>query len=63
MLLTEARVQKLLEEAQAKIAEEKDRALTEAKSEIGELVVLSVEKILREKIDVVKDKELLEKLR
>ena len=59
---TEAKVKRLLEEAQEKIREEKDKAMTSAKAEIGELVMLSVEKILREKIDTAKDKELLEKM-
>lgn len=61
-LETEAKVKRLLEEAQVKINEEKDRAMAGAKEEIGELVMLSVEKILREKVDETKDKELLEKI-
>lgn len=60
-LATEAKVKRLLEEAEVKIREEKDKAMAGAKEEIGELVMLSVEKILREKIDATKDKELLEK--
>lgn len=62
-LETEAKVKRLLEEATNKIREEKDRALSGAKAEIGELVMLSVEKILREKIDTSKEKDLLEKLK
>lgn len=62
-LETEAKVKRLLEEAEVKIHEEKDKAMAGAKEEIGELVMLSVEKILREKIDAAKDKELLEKAR
>lgn len=58
---TEAKMKRLLSDAQVKITEEHDKALAKAKAEIGELVVLSVEKILREKIDVAKDKELIEK--
>lgn len=58
---TEAKMKRLLADAQMKITEEHDKALAKAKAEIGELVVLSVEKILREKIDVAKDKELIEK--
>ncbi|MDP2838236.1 MAG: F0F1 ATP synthase subunit B [Candidatus Moranbacteria bacterium] len=58
---TEAKMKRLLADAQVKITEEHNKALTQAKAEIGELVVLSVEKILREKIDVAKDKELIEK--
>jgi F-type H+-transporting ATPase subunit b len=48
MVATEAKVQRLLAEAQTKIQEEKDKVMGEAKTEIGELVLLSVEKILRE---------------
>ncbi len=53
---TEAKVKQLLEEAEVKIREEKDRVMIEAKDEIGELVMLSVEKILKEKVDGKKDK-------
>ncbi len=62
MMATEERVKRLLAEAQTKIQEEKDKVMSEAKAEIGELVLLSVEKILREKLDATKDKELLEKM-
>lgn len=61
-LETEAKAKRLLEEATEKIREEKDKAMASAKAEIGELVMLSVEKILREKVDATKDKELLEKI-
>ncbi len=57
---TETKVKRLLEEAAIKIREEKDAIMTEAKQEIGELVIISVEKILREKVDVIKDKSLIE---
>ena len=62
-LETEATVKRLLEEAEVKIREEKDKVMAGAKGEIGELVMLSVEKILREKIDATKDKELLERIK
>jgi F-type H+-transporting ATPase subunit b len=61
-LATEAKVKHLLEEAQMKIAEEKDKVMAGAKAEIGELVMLSVEKILREKIDVTKDSHLIKEI-
>ncbi len=61
MTETEARVKRFLEEAETKIAEEKDKALQGAKAEIATLVTLSVEKILKEKIDSKKDHELIEK--
>lgn len=60
---TEGKVKHLLAEAQVKIEEEKKKTISEAKSEISELVLLSVEKILREKIDATKDKELLERIK
>lgn len=59
---TEAKVKQLLAEAEVKIREEKDKAMMSAKAEIGELVMLSVEKILKEKIDLAKEKELLDKI-
>lgn len=62
-LATEAKVKQFLEEAQVKIEEEKNKVMAGAKAEIGELVLLSVEKILREKIDVTKDQEMLQKIK
>lgn len=61
-LETEARVKQLLSEAEVKIREEKEKTMASAKAEIGALVTLSVEKILREKVDASKDKELLERV-
>ncbi len=61
-LETEAKVKRLLEEATEKIREEKDRALAGAKEEIGSLVLLSVEKMLREKVDSTTDKKILENI-
>ncbi len=61
LLETEAKMKQLLAEGEQKIREEKEHALASAKGEIGQLVLLSVEKILREKVDATKDKELLEK--
>lgn len=61
-LETEAKVKRLLEEATEKIREEKDKAMASAKGEIGELVMLSVEKILREKVDDKKDIEVMREL-
>jgi F-type H+-transporting ATPase subunit b len=56
---TEAKTKKFLEDAQAKIEEEKQRILSEAKQEIAVMVVSGVEKILKEKVDAAKDKELI----
>lgn len=59
---TEAKTKRFLEDARVKIEEEKEKILIEAKQEIAEIVTLSVEKILKEKIDTVKDKEMIEKM-
>ena len=59
---TKAKVERLLEEATVKIHEEKNTVMTEAKKEIGELIILSVEKILREKIDATKDENLIKEM-
>jgi len=60
MAETEAKTKRFLEEAEMKIREEKERVMASAKAEIGELVVLSVEKILREKVTPAVDKEIIE---
>lgn len=59
---TEAKTKRFLEDARVKIEEEKQKVLAEAKQEIAEVVALSVEKILKEKVDASKDKELIEKM-
>lgn len=59
---TEAKTKRFLEDAMVKIEEEKNRALSEAKEELASVVALSVEKILREKVDAAKDKELIGKM-
>ena len=61
LLETEAKTKRFLDEAMVKIEEEKKRMLLEVRQEIAEVVVLSVEKILGEKVDAVKEKELIEK--
>lgn len=62
MAETEAKTKRFLEEARVKIEEEKEKILTEAKQEIAEVVALSVEKILKEKVDTAKDKQLIEEM-
>jgi F-type H+-transporting ATPase subunit b len=57
---TEEKTKRFLDDARMKIEEEKQKILTEAKQEITEIVALSVEKILKEKVDVTKDKSLIE---
>ncbi|MDP3957071.1 MAG: F0F1 ATP synthase subunit B [bacterium] len=59
---TELKTKRFLEEARTKIEEEKVKVLAEAKREIAEVVALSVEKILKEKVDKTKDKEIIEKM-
>lgn len=59
---TEEKTKRFLDDARMKIEEEKQKILTEAKQEIAEIVALSVEKILKEKVDTVKDKSLIEEM-
>ncbi len=59
---TEAQVKRLLTEAEQKIAEDRSKMLADAKGELAETVVLAVEKILKEKVDGSKEKELIEKI-
>ena len=49
----------MLESAKKEIEHEKERIIAEAKSEVADLVVLATEKIIGEKLDNVKDKELI----
>ncbi len=52
---------KIIANAKDQIEQEKNKMITEVKSEIGSLVVAATEKIIGEKIDEKKDKELIEK--
>ncbi len=61
-LETEAKVKRLLLDAEVKITEEREKALASAKSEISELVLLSVEKILHEKTEGDTNGELMKKM-
>ena len=62
-IVLEARNQseKLLVSAKSQIEQEKNKMLTEVKGEIANLVVLATEKIIGEKLDKEKDRELIEK--
>ena len=51
----------MLETAQKQIQQEKNKILAEAKSEIANLVMAATEKIIDEKLDSEKDKELIKK--
>lgn len=52
---------KMMEDAKKNIEREKVKMLSEIKSEVAELVVSATEKIISEKLDSAKDKELIEK--
>lgn len=58
---TKAEVAALLEASQKNIAEENERALQEAKKELGNLVVLATEKLVGLKVDTEKDNDLIQK--
>lgn len=55
---TEAKVRGLLEEARVKMEEERRKILAEAQDEIASLVLLTAEKVMREKLDADRDGEL-----
>ena len=57
-----AQSEKILVDAKKQISQEKEKMISEVKSEIGSLVVAATEKIILERIDEKKDKELIEKL-
>lgn len=62
-IAAEAKVQaeKILAGAKAEIEQEKQKTIAEIKSEIGGIVIAATEKIIDEKMDGKKDKELIEK--
>ncbi len=62
-IVLEARNQseKLLASAKSQIEQEKNKMLSEVKGEIANLVVLATEKIIGEKLDKNRDRELIEK--
>ena len=57
---TEAKTKRFVEDARQKIEEEKEKVMGEVKSEIAEIVTLSVDKLLREKVDAKKDEKIIE---
>jgi F-type H+-transporting ATPase subunit b len=61
-ILTEAQEQsaKMGEATRQQLAAEKVKMVKEAKAELAEVVVLAAEKIVREKLDEKKDKELID---
>lgn len=58
---TEKRAKDLLKESQTKIMAHKEQMLKDLKQEVAEVVILTAQKVLQEKIDEKKDKELIEK--
>ncbi len=59
---TEAKIKQMLADNDKKLAEEREKMLRDVKSEVVDLVTRSVEKVLLEKIDSAKDKELIERI-
>lgn len=56
---TKTEQQKLIEQAKIQIESEKNNALKEVKSELADIITTATEKILRAKLDVKKDAELI----
>jgi len=59
---TELKTKRFLEEARTKIEDEKKKSIAEVKQEIAEVVTVAVEKVLREKMDTTKDRELIKQM-
>ena len=58
---TEAEIEELMKKAERKIQEKKEQMLQDLKKDVAGLVVQATEKVLDEKIDENKDRELIEK--
>jgi len=61
MASADEKAKKIMATAEKKIEEEKDKMIMEAKKELAKLVISATEKIIDEKVDVEKDKELINK--
>jgi F-type H+-transporting ATPase subunit b len=63
IIAAEARLQteKMTADAKKQIEQEKERVMTDVKSEIAGLVVAATEKVIGEKLDASKDKGLIER--
>ena len=57
----EAKISQMLADNQKQLTEEREKMLRDVKGEVVDLVTRSVEKILLEKVDGAKDKELIER--
>jgi F-type H+-transporting ATPase subunit b len=53
---------RIVQKAKKVAGEEKDKMVAEVKSEISELIVVAVEKIIDEKLDDVKDAQIIDKV-
>jgi len=62
LIQTENQSQKILQNAQKQIKEEKKKTITEIKKEVADLVVVTTEKMVGEKLDSSRDKEFIEKI-
>jgi F-type H+-transporting ATPase subunit b len=60
-LVAKLQSEKIIAVAKSEIEQEKQKTISEIKSEIGGLVVAATEKIVGEKMDEKKDKDLIEK--
>lgn len=54
------KVEKMLSDANVRIEQEKNRMMADIKAEVADLVVAATSKIIMEKLDKEKDKELIE---
>ncbi len=59
---TKKESEKILEEAKISIEREKQKLVDEARGDIAELVILATEKIVKEKLDEEKDRELVKEV-
>jgi len=59
--MAKEQAEKIIATAKTQIEEENQKMIKEVKAEIGELVVFATEKIIGEKLDKNKDKELINK--
>lgn len=55
-------IEQLIVEAKKKIKAEKDEMMQEAKQEVAEIVILAVEKVLKEKLTAEKDKTFIQNI-
>jgi len=61
MAKAQEKLNEFSKKARAQLAREKDRSLQEAKKELASLVVAATEKVLQERVDEKKDREIVER--